>query len=79
MIAVSWPGFGPQSMIITGLIVLMIYGFGLHWEAVMALIAAVFSTAINVLVKDLIQRPRPTAAMVHVLDTSTVSVFRVGT
>ena len=35
----------------------------------MALIAAVFSTAVNVLVKDLIQRPRPTAAVVHVLDT----------
>ena len=69
MVALSWPGFGPQSVIITALIVLMIYGFGLHWEAVVALIAAVFSTAINVLVKDLIQRPRPTAAVVHVLDT----------
>ena len=69
MIAVSWPGFGPQSTIIASLIVLMIYGLGLRWESVMALIAAVFSTAINVLVKDLIQRPRPTAALVHVLDT----------
>lgn len=69
MVALSWPGFGPQSIIITVLIVLMIYGFGLHWEAVSALIAAAFSTAINVLVKDLIQRPRPTAAVVHVLDT----------
>jgi membrane-associated phospholipid phosphatase len=68
MVALSWPGFGPQSIIITVLIVLLIYGFGLHWEAVSALIAAVFSTAINVLVKDLIQRPRPTAAVVHVLD-----------
>ena len=27
----------------------------------MALLAAVFSTAINLLVKDLVQRPRPTA------------------
>jgi undecaprenyl-diphosphatase len=69
MSVVSWPGFSPQSMIITGLIILLIYGFGLHWEAVMALIAAVFSTAINVLVKDLIQRPRPTAGMVNVIDT----------
>jgi membrane-associated phospholipid phosphatase len=69
MVALSWPGFGPQSVIITVLIVLMIYGFGFHWEAVMALIAAVFSTAMNVLVKDLIQRPRPTTALVHVIDT----------
>ncbi len=69
MVVLSWPGFSPQSAIITVLIVLMIYGFGLHWEAVAALIAAVLSTAVNVLVKDLIQRPRPTTAVVHVLDT----------
>lgn len=69
MTIVSWPGFGPQSVIITGLIVLVIYGFGLHWEAVMALIAAVFSTAINVLVKDLVQRARPTTGMVNVIAT----------
>lgn len=69
MVVVSWPGFAPQSMIITALIVLMVYGLGLHWEALTALIAAVFSTAVNVLVKDLIQRPRPTIAAVHVLDT----------
>ncbi len=68
MTAVSWAGFGPQSAIITVLIVLVVYGFGLHWEALMALIAAVSSTAINVLVKDLIQRPRPTAAAVNVID-----------
>jgi undecaprenyl-diphosphatase len=68
MSLVSWPGFGPQNIIIAGLIILLIYGFGLHWEAVMALIAAVFSTVINLLVKDLIQRARPTAKMVNVID-----------
>jgi membrane-associated phospholipid phosphatase len=65
---VSWPGFGPQSMIIAGLIILFIWFSGLHWEAVMALAAAVFSTAINLLVKDLIQRPRPAATQVNVID-----------
>ncbi|OGC77919.1 MAG: hypothetical protein A2Z27_03295 [candidate division Zixibacteria bacterium RBG_16_50_21] len=68
MSLISWPGFGPQSMIIAGLIISVVYGFGLHWEAVMVLIAAVFSTAINVLVKDLVQRPRPTSGMVNVTD-----------
>jgi len=68
MTLVSWPGFSPQTIIITGLIILLIYGFGLHWEAVMAFIAAVFSTAINVSVKDLVQRPRPTSGMVNVID-----------
>jgi membrane-associated phospholipid phosphatase len=66
---ISWPGYSPQNIIIAGLIILLIYGFGLHWEAVMALVAAVFSTAINLLVKDLIQRPRPNAKAVTVIDT----------
>ena len=66
---VSWPGFDPQAMIITGLIILLIYGLGLHWEAVMALIVAVSTTALNVLVKDLIQRPRPTPDLVNVFAT----------
>jgi membrane-associated phospholipid phosphatase len=69
MSLVSWPGFWPQAVIITGLSVLLIYGFGLHWEAVTALIAALFSTAINLLVKDLVQRPRPAQTLVNVMDT----------
>ena len=67
MVAVSWLGFSPQSEIITGLIILLILGFGLQWEALMALFAALFSVGLNVLVKDLIQRPRPGATLVHVL------------
>jgi len=69
MKAVSWPGFSPQSVIITGLTILLIYGLGLHWEALMALVAAVFSTAIDVLVKDLVQRTRPTSSVVNVIAT----------
>ena len=67
MVAVSWLGFSPQSEIITGLIILLILGFGLQWEALMALFAALLSVGLNVLVKDLIQRPRPGATLVHVL------------
>jgi membrane-associated phospholipid phosphatase len=63
---ISWPGFSPQSIIIAILIIALIYLFGLQWETVMALIAAVLSTAINVLVKDLIQRPRPAPSLVNV-------------
>ena len=68
MRAVSWAGFALQAMIITGLIVLAIYALGLHWEAVMALIAAACSTGINALVKSLIQRSRPMPDMVNVVD-----------
>jgi undecaprenyl-diphosphatase len=64
---ISWPGFAPQSMIITGSIIALIYSFGLHWEALMALFAALFSTGVNLLVKDLVQRPRPTSGAVNVI------------
>ncbi len=75
---ISWPGYSPQAPIIAGLLILSIYGFGLHWEAVMALVAAVFSTAIDVLVKDLVQRPRPTPSLVHVFATLTSFSFPSG-
>jgi len=78
MSLISWPGFSPQSVIIAGLIILLIYAFGLHWETIMLLAAAVFSTLINVLVKDLIQRPRPTSALVNVFATLTSYSFPSG-
>jgi len=33
MVVISWPGFWPQSGLITGLIILLILCFGLQWEA----------------------------------------------
>ncbi|HTP03326.1 MAG TPA: phosphatase PAP2 family protein [Anaerolineales bacterium] len=67
MTAISWPGFPPQSFVIPALVAALLYGLGLHWEAVAALIVAVTSSTIDVLIKDLIQRPRPAADLVHVL------------
>jgi membrane-associated phospholipid phosphatase len=69
MSAISWAGFIPQAVIITALIIVLIDSFGLRWEAVMALVATAFSTGVNLLVKELVQRPRPTAGMVIVIDT----------
>ena len=69
MTIISWAGYGPQAVIITGVLILVIYALGLHWETVMALVAAGLSTGINLLVKDLVQRPRPTTGVVNVIDT----------
>ena len=63
---ISWPGFLPQSVIITLLIVFMLYRYGLHWESVTSLLAALFSGVNNELVKNVIQRPRPAADLVDV-------------
>lgn len=64
---ISWPGFSPQSYIISALIAVAIYLFGLHWEALTASIAALLPALINGLVKELIRRPRPTVDLVQVL------------
>lgn len=78
MIAVSWLGFFPQSVYVTMLIIVVILFFGLQWEAMAAIIAAIASTGINVLVKDLIQRPRPSAPVIHVLSRLTDYSFPSG-
>lgn len=66
MSLISWPGFSPQSFIISALIVGVIYTFGLRWEAITALVAALLPPLVNVIVKEYIRRPRPTVDLVHV-------------
>ncbi len=66
MTLISWPGFPPQAIIIPLLAVVALWVLGLHWEAVAALVAAVTSSALDGLIKDLIRRPRPAANLVHV-------------
>lgn len=63
---ISWPGFLPQSIIITLLIAVMLYQSGLHWESVACLLASLVSGTTNQLAKSLIQRPRPTGDLVDV-------------
>jgi len=64
---ISWIGFSPQSYISSLLIVALIYSFGFHWEAVAAFVAGILPPVVNVLVKGVIKRPRPTMDLVQVL------------
>lgn len=66
MVLISWPGFSPQSYILAVLFTLIIWALDLHWEAVAALLGAMSSTAIDELLKVVIQRPRPPVNLVHV-------------
>jgi undecaprenyl-diphosphatase len=52
--------------VISALLVLTIYTFGFHWEAVAAAFGALLAPAANLLVKGVIQRPRPTVDLVDV-------------
>lgn len=63
---ISWPGFLPQSILIILMISSVFYLYGLRWEAVACLLAALTSGVTNELVKILIQRPRPGADLVEV-------------
>jgi membrane-associated phospholipid phosphatase len=63
---ISWPGFLPQAFVISALAVLVIYTLGLHWEALIALVAALLPGVVNILVKELIRRPRPAIDLVNV-------------
>ena len=63
---ISWPGFSPQSIIISVLIGLLFFVSGLHWESVTSLLASLLSGVTNELVKGLIQRPRPSVDLVDV-------------
>lgn len=63
---ISWPGFLPQSIIIPALVALALYRLGLHWESVTALVAALLPGVVNLLVKELIRRPRPGVDLVDV-------------
>ncbi|MEO8356986.1 MAG: phosphatase PAP2 family protein [Chloroflexota bacterium] len=65
---ISWPGFYPQSIIIILLIALVLHLYGLHWESVTSLLAALISGVINEWVKNLIQRPRPAADLVDIFE-----------
>lgn len=68
MVLVSWPGFSPNSMIVTVLLALVLYSYGLHWEALTSLLASLASGLANQLIKNLIQRPRPPVDLVEVFD-----------
>lgn len=63
---ISWPGFLPQSAIIPVIVALLIYSFGLYWEAINALVAALLPPLLNIIVKEWIRRPRPTVDVVEV-------------
>ncbi len=64
---VSWLGFAPQVDIITLLIVAFLYITGIKWEAVVALLSAVGISLIGVAIKLLVDRPRPSADLIHVI------------
>jgi undecaprenyl-diphosphatase len=68
MVGLTWIGFGPQAYIVTTLILVFLYASGLKWEMVTALLSVIGSTLLGLGIKVLIDRPRPGADVVIVLN-----------
>lgn len=67
MNVISWIGFTPQSIALVVLMAILLYVPGLHWEAIASVAAALLEELLNLLVKTIVHRPRPSADLVQVL------------
>lgn len=66
MRAVSYPGYPPQLYVFLAFIPAILWIAGLKWEAVTEVFAIVGIGAVGMMVKLLVDRPRPTADIVNV-------------
>ncbi len=78
MQAVSWPGYGLQSVVLAALLTVAFFVSGLRWEASAAAFAAASSAAMNALVKEAVSRPRPDASLVNVITELSTYSFPSG-
>lgn len=59
-------GFAPQSYIWAGAIIIALFLMGLRWEALTALFAAGGVSLLGTIIKEFVQRARPTSDLVRV-------------
>lgn len=76
--ALSWTGFPPQSDVLFGLVVASLFGLRMRWTALAALIAAVGSGGLYLLLEQLVGQPRPSADLVRVAGPIQLSGFPSG-
>ncbi len=67
MYDVSFIGFGPYVEIMIGLFFLLLYSLQLKLEAYLILISTILSATLGTIIKVLVNRPRPDAALVDVI------------
>jgi len=64
---ISFFGYSPQMYIMVGLVAIALYLLGLRWEAVVTVLAAAGSAALDAVIKLIVHRPRPGANLVNVI------------
>jgi len=68
MRGVSWPGYPPQLYVGLVFIFLILFFYVSRWAAVAHLFATVGIGAVGLVIKMLVDRPRPSASLIHVLN-----------
>jgi membrane-associated phospholipid phosphatase len=66
MRGLTWMGFVPQVDLLIALLIAVLFFLGLRWEALAAMFAAL-GPVIGSLIKLIVNRPRPSADLVHVM------------
>lgn len=66
MRGLSWLGFVPQVDLLIALAIAVLFFLGLRWEAMAAIFAAL-GPVVGSIVKLIVNRPRPSANLVHVM------------
>lgn len=64
---VGMPGYPPQVYVLVFWIILVLWFTHLRWEAVMEVFATVGIGVVGLIIKTLVNRPRPTPDLVHVI------------
>ncbi len=70
MLAISYPGSSPLLPVLIILTTIMFWARGLRLEAVFLAGLSTVSILLNLLIKVLVSRPRPTGNLVHIIQTA---------
>lgn len=70
MRGVGWPGYPPQLYVGLALIFLVLFFYVSRWAAMAHLFATVGIGAVGLAIKMLVDRPRPSATLIHVANPS---------
>ena len=68
MFALTWIGFPPQAYVIAIFALVFLYASGLKWETVVSAGSLVLGSGLGLAIKSIIDRPRPDAALVNVVN-----------
>lgn len=78
MVAVSWIGYIPQAGVVLLLPAAITWWLGKRWEASMIVLSSAVVVLVNVIVKTVVNRPRPASDLVDVYTTLSTHSFPSG-